>query len=163
MRARILICPYMEGVMVDLAEHGRVDGVGHGADQDRAVQVGGGQGVERGEEGGPARVPAGHDLGPGGGGGFGRDELGVAVAVGLLAVRGEEVSEAAAQVAGDVVGDDGHRVEAGGEDAEEAFVVELGEGVLGEGSLAVEHLSARCDEIGWRGCRETAIHARLYR
>jgi hypothetical protein len=47
-----------------------------------------------------------------------------------------------------VAGDDRDGVQAGGEDGEEPVVVELVEGVLGEGLLTLEDGSPRLEQIG---------------
>jgi hypothetical protein len=119
----------VHGVVGDLAVDRLHDGVRLGADQDGAREIGVGEGLDRVENVLPAGAPHGHQLFAGFGSVF---ELGVAIAVGLFTIGGEEIAPARAHVADHVFDDDGDGVRVGIEGGEEMFVGALVHGALGE-------------------------------
>ena len=92
------------GIVSHLAIDGLGDGVGFVADQDCAAEVGVGERGRGRRRHISSRLPIGRELGAGCGGRF---EFGVAIAVGLLAVGGEEIGPAGAHVADHMFDDDG--------------------------------------------------------
>ena len=129
LRGTLSVCQWSPAEMLrqqnDLADVMRIvgelaiDGLHHGvlfaANGDGAGQVGVGERLQRGEEAGPARFPHRQEFGARCGRLF---EFAVAIAVGLLAVGGEEVGPARAHVAGHVLHDGRNGI---------AFVIERGD------------------------------------
>ena len=76
-----------------------------------------------------------------GGYGNGLLELSIAVASGLFAVRGQEIGEAGAQVAHQVLHDNGGAVAAGGGLVQPLRIGELSQGAVGEGLVSQEILA----------------------
>ena len=125
-------------------ERGARHGVRLGADDDRARQILRRHAIERFQETAPAGFPARHqrrarvlrlEL-----------ELAIAVAIRLLAVGGVEVRPARAQVAGDVLDDQREAVRLGIQGEDEAGVVDLGQGLIGQVPVAARFAAQLVDE-----------------
>src|ERR1039458_8537623 len=116
-------------VVRDLAADGLHHGVGFAADRDAAAEVCVRQRLERAEHAIPARLPKRHQHLAGG-----RRllELGVAMAVRLLSIGGQEVRPARAHVAGHVLNNDGNRICFGVERGEKLLVGDLRHSAFGE-------------------------------
>ena len=133
------------GVMRHLAIQRLDDAQRLAADGDFEQDVFFSEGVERLEQHRPPALPVGHHRltrGP-----AGNLEFTVAVAVGLLAVAGEEVGEPRPQVARHVLDDDGQAVRLRIECHQELVVADLGQGVLRQ-FLQPAKLNADVVEIG---------------
>ena len=134
--------------MGELTLDGLEDGERLAADGDGAVQIGGGERGERGEERGPALRPTVEELLAGVGGQ--NDELGVAVAAGFLAVGREEIGPTGEQVAADVFDDGGDAVVAGRGWGGKRARWKLGDGTVGD--LPEPGELAECErEVGFDG------------
>src|ERR1039458_7132161 len=116
-------------VVRDLAADGLHHGVGFAADRDAAAEVRVRQRPERAEHAIPAGLPKLHESLAGG-----RRllELGVAMAVRLLSIGGQEVRPARAHVAGHVLDNDGNRICFGVERGEKLLVGDLRHSGVGE-------------------------------
>ena len=76
------------------------------------------------------------------------NEFGIAIPIGLFAVRRQEVRSAGAQIATYVLGDDGYGVGLGAGCAEEFIARHLREGVFGQATVAFKFLPGSFKPIG---------------
>ena len=142
------------GTVRGLPLKGLHDGVGLAANGDGSQQVVRIEGLYRAEDDAPTLLPEVQQR-------IGRpdivDELGVPVAIGLLAIAGEEVAKAGAHVACQVLDQYRHRVRFGIDQAVVIFGLELGEGPLGKALLAAEEVQGGVEVMAGSVC-----HAAVY-
>lgn len=134
----------MVGIVSYLAIDGLHDGMGFAADQDFAAEVGVGERGEGVEETFPAGFPLGEELVAGCSGGF---EFGVAAAVGLFAVGGEEVRPAGAHISVEMFDDDGDGIRLSIKGDGQRLVRSLRDGAFAEVFVIAEQAGS-VEEVG---------------
>jgi hypothetical protein len=117
------------GIVRKLAVDGLENGVRFAANGDGAGEVGVGERLQRAKEANPAGFPHGQQRSACGGRLF---EFGVAIAVGLFAVGGQEIGPARAHVAGHVLDDDRDGIGLDVDGSKEVLIGDLGDGAIGQ-------------------------------